>query len=81
MGEVPMPLWNPCPVRPYRVQFPGINEPAEAEMALEDYKTALVTGASSGIGAAVVRGQPLNSYINLNLIAQANAIIDSLLGN
>ena len=24
-------------------------------MALEDYKTALVTGASSGIGAAVVR--------------------------
>ena len=38
-------------------------------MALEDYKTALVTGASSGIGAAVVRGQPLNSYINLNFDA------------
>ncbi len=30
-------------------------------MALEDYGTALVTGASSGIGVAVVRGQPLNS--------------------
>ncbi len=27
----------------------------ETDMALEDYKTALVTGASSGIGAAVVR--------------------------
>ena len=52
-------------------------------MAIEDYKTALVTGASSGIGAAVVRAlgaRGVAVFATARRAERLEALVEELLG-